>query len=196
MPEGIQHKEVVDHRRLRIVVASSQRIWPEVDVDIKVNLVVFRSTITDLGFKALNAFHRIVLKLSSGHVGGSAFGMKTVELRTTGRKTGQSRVTMLTAPIADENRIVLVASKGGDDRNPEWYLNLEQNPSFEMVINGERRSMLARTATVDEKIELWPYVVAAYKPYASYQKRSKRDIPLVICENRNDKETELGVVAE
>ena len=73
---------------------------------------------------------------------------------------------MLTAPIADENRIVLVASKGGDDRNPEWYLNLEQNPSIEMVINGERRSMLARTATVDEKIELWPYVVAAYKPYA------------------------------
>jgi deazaflavin-dependent oxidoreductase (nitroreductase family) len=149
----------------------------------KVKIVNVRSSIVDVGFKALNLSHRTVLKMSAGHVGRSAFGMKAVELRTTGRKSGLTRVTMLTAPVSDEHRIVLVASKGGDDRNPEWYLNLQENPSVSVIINGHLRQMIARTATLDEKTELWPKVVAAYKPYASYQKRSKRDIPLVICEN-------------
>ena len=83
--------------------------------------------------------------------------------------------------------MVLVASKGGDDRNPEWYRNLVANPEVEVKVlsTGETRKMRARVATATEKAELWPSIVAAYKGYAGYQKRTQRDIPVVICEPRD-----------
>jgi deazaflavin-dependent oxidoreductase (nitroreductase family) len=79
---------------------------------------------------------------------------------------------------------VLVASKGGDDRNPDWYRNLTARPEVELTMDGRHRPMRARTATAEERDELWPRVVAAYKGYAAYQRRTDRDIPLVICEPR------------
>ena len=77
-----------------------------------------------------------------------------------------------------------MASKGGDDRNPEWYLNLTANPGVDVTLNGTTTPMRARTASAEEKAELWPTIVAAYKGYAGYQKRTDRDIPVVICEPR------------
>jgi deazaflavin-dependent oxidoreductase (nitroreductase family) len=77
---------------------------------------------------------------------------------------------------------VLVASKGGDDRNPDWYRNLQSHPDAELVIHGERHKIHARTADASEKAELWPKIVAAYKGYAGYQERTDREIPVVICE--------------
>ena len=91
---------------------------------------------------------------------------------------------MLTAPVHDDQRVVLVASKGGDDRDPQWYRNLRANPDVEITIDGETKKMQARTASVEEKAALWPDIVATYKGYASYQKRANRDIPVVICEPR------------
>jgi len=140
--------------------------------------------LADLGFKAMNRIHRTVLQLSGGRLLGAAFGMPTVELRTVGRRSGVVRSTMLTAPIIDDERVVLVASKGGDDRDPDWYRNLTANPDVEATIGGERRLLRARTATDEEKRELWPRIVAAYKGYAAYQRRTDRDIPVVICETR------------
>ena len=61
---------------------------------------------------------------------------------------------MLTSPIHDENRVVLVASKYGDDRNPQWYGNLTANPDVEILIDGQRRELRARTASADERNEL------------------------------------------
>ncbi|MCU1492704.1 MAG: nitroreductase family deazaflavin-dependent oxidoreductase [Acidimicrobiaceae bacterium] len=115
---------------------------------------------------------------------GSAFGMPVVELHTVGRRSGQPRSTMLTAPIVDGDRVVLVASKGGDDRDPDWYRNLVACPQIELTMAGRRRPMSARRASDDEKTELWPLVVAAYDGYGRYQHRTARDIPLVICEPR------------
>jgi deazaflavin-dependent oxidoreductase (nitroreductase family) len=143
-----------------------------------------RTSVTDFGFKALNAFHKSVLKISRGRIGTSAFGMPVIELRTTGRTSGATRSTMLTVPVVDGDRLVLVASKGGNDRDPDWFLNLVAHPEVEVTINSECRQLRARAATVDEKTELWPRVVATYKSYASYQRHTKRDIPLVICEPR------------
>ena len=77
---------------------------------------------------------------------------------------------------------MLVASKGGDDRHPEWYRNLVAHPSVELTIGGVARRMTARTAGADERAELWPRVIAAYHGYAVYQRRTTREIPLVICE--------------
>jgi deazaflavin-dependent oxidoreductase (nitroreductase family) len=91
---------------------------------------------------------------------------------------------MLTAPVVDGDRIVLVASKGGDDRDPDWYRNLSAHPEIELTMAGRRRPMRARPATIEERSELWPRIVAAYKGYGGYQRRTEREIPVVICEPR------------
>jgi deazaflavin-dependent oxidoreductase (nitroreductase family) len=110
--------------------------------------------------------------------------MPVVDLHTTGRKSGLPRSTMLTAPVIDGDRVVLVASKGGDDRDPDWYRNLMAHPEVELTMGSRRRPMLARQASAAEKAELWPRVVAAYQGYGGYQRRTERDIPLVILEPR------------
>jgi deazaflavin-dependent oxidoreductase (nitroreductase family) len=143
-----------------------------------------REALTDAGFKFLSRSHRTILRLSGGRVMGSGFGMPVVELRTVGRKSGKVRSTVLTSPVHDESRVVLVASKGGDDRHPQWYGNLTADPEVEIVIDGETRRLRARTASEDEKAALWPAIVGAYKGYGGYQDRTERDIPVVICENR------------
>jgi deazaflavin-dependent oxidoreductase (nitroreductase family) len=140
--------------------------------------------VTDAAAKALNLAHRTALRVSGGRVLRSAFGMPAVELHTTGRRTGLRRSTMLTAPICDDDRVVLVASKGGDHRHPEWYGNLRAEPDVELTIDGVLRPMRARTATAEEKAALWPTIVRVYRPYATYQRRTDRDIPVIICEPR------------
>jgi deazaflavin-dependent oxidoreductase (nitroreductase family) len=139
---------------------------------------------SDLGLKMMNKTHRAILRFTGGRVLSSAFGMPAVELHTIGRTSGQPRSTMLTSPVHDEQRVVLVASKGGDDRHPQWYGNLTAHPDVEITMEGTTRRMRARTATPDEKAELWPRIVSAYKGYAGYQKKTDRDIPVVICEPR------------
>ena len=140
------------------------------------------NTIKDTFTKGFTAFHRQVFKTTKGRIGGTAFGMPVVILTTTGRKSGQARETMLTSPLQDGDTVVLVASYGGDDRSPAWYLNLRDHPEVTLTMQGRTRSMKARTATVDEKAELWPKVVAGYKGYAGYQTKTDRDIPLVLLD--------------
>jgi deazaflavin-dependent oxidoreductase (nitroreductase family) len=140
--------------------------------------------LADISMKTMSRVHRAIVHLAGGQVLGSAFGMPVVELHTVGRKSGRPRSTMLTAPVIDGDRVVLVASKGGDDRDPDWYRNLLADPDIELTLAGRRRPMRARRASPEEKAELWPQVVAAYQGYGSYQGRTERDIPLVICEPR------------
>ncbi len=143
-----------------------------------------RDDLKDLGFKYGPMLHRALMSISGGRLFNTLGGMPIVELHTTGRKTGKARVTTLSAPIISDERIVLVASKGGDDRNPTWLLNLQANPDVEVAVAGKRRTMRARVASNEEKDELWPQIVAAYKGYADYQKRTERNIPVVVCEPR------------
>jgi deazaflavin-dependent oxidoreductase (nitroreductase family) len=142
-----------------------------------------RNKVVDVGFKLMNGVHRAVYSATGGRFPRTLLGMASVELRTVGRKSGQTRTTMLASPIHDDTRVVLVASKGGDDRDPQWYRNLSANPDVEILIDGSARKMRARTASPEEKAALWPDIVAAYKYYDSYQKRADRDIPVVICES-------------
>ena len=143
-----------------------------------------RKPVVDAGFKLLNITHKGVLRMTGGRWPNVLRGMPGVELQTVGRKSGEPRTTMLTTPIHDENRVVLIASKGGDPRDPQWYLNLAANPDVEVTINGQTRSMRARTASPGEKASMWPDIVAVYKGYDSYQKKAGREIPVVICEPR------------
>jgi deazaflavin-dependent oxidoreductase (nitroreductase family) len=136
----------------------------------------------DFGFKMMNRLHKVVLRITGGRVLGKPFGMPAVELVTTGRTSGLPRSTMLTSPIHDEQRVVLVASRGGDDIHPQWYRNLSATPEVTLTMEGTTRRMRARTATPAEKEELWPQIVGAYKGYAGYQQKTERDIPVVIFE--------------
>jgi len=136
----------------------------------------------DVGARLVTGLHKAVFRASNGRLANRGFGMPVVELATTGRKSGKRRTTMLTSPVQDGDRVVLVASWGGDDRHPTWFLNLRDKPEVELTTKGKTRPMRARIASTEEKAELWPRVVEAYKGYAQYQKRTDRDIPLVILE--------------
>jgi deazaflavin-dependent oxidoreductase (nitroreductase family) len=140
--------------------------------------------LADISLKTMSRVHQAIVHLTGGAVLGAVLGMPVVELHTVGRTSGRPRSTMLTAPVVDGETVVLVASKGGDDRDPDWYRNLMANPDIELTMAGRRRPMRARRASPAEKADLWPRVVAAYQGYASYQRRTERDIPLVICEPR------------
>ncbi len=138
----------------------------------------------DTLFVGINAVHRSVVRLTRGKVGGSLAGMPVVVLTTTGRKSGQPRRTMLTAPVVDGDTVVLVASYGGDSRHPAWYLNLTADPDVTLERDGVATPMRARVATPEEKAALWPRIVKSYRGYAAYQRRTDREIPVVLLTPR------------
>ena len=138
---------------------------------------------SDLQLKAMNMVHRSLLTISGGRLGWRAGGMPVVQLTTIGRKTKQPRTVMLTSPVQEGDSIVIVASRGGDDHHPGWFLNLREHPDVDVAFGGKRtRPMRARVATSDERASLWPRVTATYKGYAGYQTKTDREIPLVLLE--------------
>ena len=141
-----------------------------------------RMTLKDAFYKVGTGIHRVVFNISKGRFFGKAFGMPLVELVTTGRRSGKEHSTMLTVPIVDGERLVLVASFGGDDRHPAWYLNLQANPEVRATMGGTTRTMIARIATEEERVELWPQITSVFEGYARYQERTDRQIPVVILE--------------
>jgi len=132
--------------------------------------------------RTVTGLHRAVFSATNGRVFGRFGKMPVVMLTTTGRKSGRRRTTMLTSPVQEDGRVVLVASYGGDDRHPAWFLNLRDHPSVEVTTGGRRRTMKARVASSEERARLWPEVVQAYSGYGQYQTRTSREIPLVILE--------------
>lgn len=138
---------------------------------------------SDLQLKVMNTLHRGLLKITGGRLGWRTGGMPVLELTTTGRKSGQLRTVMLTSPVQESNAIVIVASRGGGDHHPAWFLNLRDHPDVEVAFAGKpKESMQARVATSEERAALWPRVTATYKGYAGYQTRTEREIPLVLLE--------------
>lgn len=108
-------------------------------------------------------------------------GTQTLLLTTTGRKSGEPRtLPLIYAPYGDA--FTIVASKGGTDEAPAWYLNLSANPEVEVQIKGERFKARARTASAEEKPELWRTMVAEWPAYDEYQQRTEREIPVVVLE--------------
>jgi deazaflavin-dependent oxidoreductase (nitroreductase family) len=139
---------------------------------------------SDFGAKAMNTVHRAILKISGGKAGWHVSNMPVLELRTIGRQSGQPRSVMLTSPIQEGTTIVVVASYGGDDRHPAWFLNLRDNPQVEVAFQGQpARPMRARAANAEERGRLWPLVVAKHQNYADYQTKTDREIPLVLLED-------------
>jgi deazaflavin-dependent oxidoreductase (nitroreductase family) len=108
-------------------------------------------------------------------------GTTVLLLTTTGRRSGASRTTPLIYGRDGDNYVV-VASKGGADEHPAWYLNLQKDPEVEVQVLGDRFTARARAATDEEKPRLWQAAVERWPAYADYQRRTERDIPVVVLE--------------
>ena len=102
-------------------------------------------------------------------------------LTTTGRKTGQSRTTPLIY-ASDGDDYLVVASVGGMPKHPAWYLNLQADPDAEIQVKADRMKVRARDAAPDEKPELWRTMTAEWPAYDEYQKKTDREIPVVVLE--------------
>lgn len=129
----------------------------------------------------MNSTHRILIAASGGRVGRSFGGMPVLELTTTGRKSGQLRSTLLTSPYQDGDRTYIVASRGGDDHNPAWFFNLRANPAVTVSIQGgPAQKMHAEVVDPAERARVWPLITSKHTNYAGYQKKTEREIPLVV----------------
>ena len=136
---------------------------------------------SDRTLKAMNGVHRLILGVTRGKAGWTAGNMPVLELTTIGRKSGEPRSCLLTSPLQENGEIVIVASRGGDDHHPAWYLNLLETPQVQVSYKGApHKIMTARTANSEERARMWPIVAGAYKGYAGYQEKTSREIPLVI----------------
>ncbi|WP_264006179.1 nitroreductase family deazaflavin-dependent oxidoreductase [Mycolicibacterium sphagni] len=140
--------------------------------------------VAEAGAWLLENGHRLLLALTGGRYPRTVMGMLPVELHTVGRKSGKPYANLLTSPVHDDDRIVVVASKGGHQDHPDWYKNAMANPAVAVTVDGATVPMLARTASPEERAELWPHVVKAYQGYAGYQRNTSREIPLLILERR------------
>jgi deazaflavin-dependent oxidoreductase (nitroreductase family) len=139
-----------------------------------------------LAVRAMSAVNTWIFRASGGRLGSRFLrGAPVLLLTTTGAKSGARRTTPLIY-LADGARVVLVASKGGMRHSPAWYHNLITKPECEVQIGAGTTRMTARRATPEEKVALWPKLVAIYRDYDDYQARTSRDIPVLILTPRGD----------
>ncbi len=138
---------------------------------------------SDRFLRAMNALHGAVIAASGGRLGLRVGTMPTVRLTTTGRRSGASRTVLLASPLVEGDAVVLVASRGGDDRHPDWYRNAIAHPAVEVqVAGGASVPMVAREAEGAERDALWKRLVAAEPRYARYQAKTTRVIPVLVLE--------------
>jgi deazaflavin-dependent oxidoreductase (nitroreductase family) len=142
-----------------------------------------KSALVDGFIKAMSAANTWLYRTTGGRLGGKMGGAPLLLLTTIGRKSGQPRTTPLIY-LADGDDLVIVASKAGMDDHPLWYTNLVANPDVEVEVGPKRETRRARTATTEEKARLWPRLVAIYPSYEAYQKRTEREIPVVVMSPR------------
>jgi deazaflavin-dependent oxidoreductase (nitroreductase family) len=129
--------------------------------------------------------HVLAYRATHGLVGHRAPGLPAMLLLDhVGAKSGKHRTSPLVY-LRDGDDIVLVASKGGHPRNPAWFHNLVANPDTTVQVGSRKLPVHARVARPDERKRLWPKVVDTYSGYAGYQRRTEREIPLVLLEPRS-----------
>ena len=110
-------------------------------------------------------------------------GVPTLLLTTMGRQSGEPVTTPLVYGRSGDSYLV-VASRGGSEIHPHWYLNLRANPVVDLQVAADRFTATARTATQQEKASLWPIMTGIWPRYGEYQQSTGRDIPLVILERQ------------
>jgi deazaflavin-dependent oxidoreductase (nitroreductase family) len=135
-----------------------------------------------VSFRLANALFRLntwLYRRTGGRLGNTVKGAPVLLLDHVGRKSGTQR----TAPVLyleDGTDLVVVGSRGGSTATPAWFLNLMANPTTTVQVGSERRSVIARKASDEERARLWPRLVDMYPDYDAYQRRTERQIPVVI----------------
>jgi F420H(2)-dependent quinone reductase len=128
--------------------------------------------------------HTAIFRLTGGRVGGRMVGGPILLLHHVGAKSGKRRISPLLY-LPDGERMVIVASKGGYTKHPGWFHNLKANPDTTVEVPREGKvAVRAREASAAEREDLWPRVVDLYQGYATYQRSTSREIPLVILDRR------------
>lgn len=117
-------------------------------------------------------------RANAGKVGGQFEGAPMVLLTHTGRKTGEKRTNPLVY-MADGDRYLIFASKGGYPSHPDWFLNLKANPNATVEIGAEKFDVVAEEVTGEERDRLWARNVAARPAFGEYEKKTTRKIPVV-----------------
>ncbi|MGE2718948.1 nitroreductase family deazaflavin-dependent oxidoreductase [Mycolicibacterium celeriflavum] len=148
------------------------------------------SPVVDRVMKYAGKAHVWVYRRTGGKIGanwrvGAGFKkpVPTLLLEHIGRKSGRRLVSPLVF-ITDGDDVIVVASKGGSDTDPQWYRNLVANPDAYIEIGSDRRAVRAVTANPEQRARLWPKLVEAYADFDTYQSWADREIPVVILQPR------------
>jgi F420H(2)-dependent quinone reductase len=130
-------------------------------------------------FKLFLALHVGIYRLSGGKLGGSMSGFRVLLLSTTGRKSGKAH----TIPLGffdHKDGYVIVASNGGQPTHPAWYHNLKSNPQVTVQVLDKVISVTAEVLSGETRAQAWQQVIATAPAYAGYEKKTTREIPLVL----------------
>ncbi len=130
-------------------------------------------------FKLFTAFHVWMYRLSGGKLGGTTRGFKVLLLTTTGRKSGKAYTTPL-GLFDHECGYVIVASNAGQPAHPAWYYNLKSNPQVTVQVLDQVIPATAEVLSGEARAQAWRQVIATAPPYADYEKRTTREIPLIL----------------
>lgn len=143
------------------------------------------SRYADFFIKWMSRINTFMYRRGGGEgLGGTFQKIPVALLTTTGRKSGQPRVSPLYF-LRDGDRVIVAASKSGTAKNPMWYLNLTANPEVSVQLKKEVLNLTARDATDEERAAYWPQLVKMYPTYEDYQSWTDRTIPIVVCEPRS-----------
>jgi F420H(2)-dependent quinone reductase len=132
-----------------------------------------------IAMKIIGTLHRELYRASRGKLGKTFFGSPMLLLTTIGRRTGRPRTWPLTY-LPERERLIVIASNGGQPNHPAWYLNLRATPRVRVQLGERSCAMIAQTVEGDERARLWASVVEAYPVYAEYQRKTDRQIPVVV----------------
>jgi F420H(2)-dependent quinone reductase len=147
-------------------------------VETRLNGTTHMKRLKPRTIRLMGRLHAYLWRLSRGRfvdaVGAAPFLLLTTKVR----KTGRLRTTPVLY-LEDGSDFILVASFGGNDMHPAWYLNLKECPEAEVVIRESRRRVSAREITSEEKKLIWPRLVKSYPQFDLYQQRTSREIPLL-----------------
>ena len=124
-------------------------------------------------------------RATSGRIGGKMGQLEVLLLTSTGRKSGKQR-TVPVVYMRDGSAYVITASAGGADKHPGWFFNVRSNPQATIEVKDKRIPVVAEVAGPEKKPELWARLVEVAPNFAGYQKRTSRDIPMVILRPMNE----------
>jgi deazaflavin-dependent oxidoreductase (nitroreductase family) len=138
-------------------------------------------SVRESSIRRLSRIHRLVFEVTGGVIGRRLVANDMLLLTTIGRRSGKPHTVPLLY-IEDGDRFVVIASFGGRQDHPAWYLNLTANPNVEVQVRNRRFPAIATTASREDRSRLWPQITETYRGYAAYQKRTDRTIPVVFLD--------------